>query len=167
MLTVIQKGLRVHGEGEGRNQGIRGPRQESEYPMSKYRNGCANASLGKKPAIWLPQADHRAQAPVRACYQPQEGLPALPRAADAAAAAGQEIHHPRRLAHNRLVTRPKQLWEADVKYGYIAGEDRFFFVMPILDVYDRPVVEFHIGLTCQAEGVANALIEAVRRRKPE
>lgn len=76
-------------------------------------------------------------------------------------------HHPRRLARNRLVTGPNQLWEVDVKYGYIAGEDRFFFVMPILDVYDRSVVEFHLGLTCQAEEAANALREAVRRRKPE
>lgn len=29
--------------------------------------------------------------------------------------------HPRRLARNRIVTAPNQLWEADIKYGYIAG----------------------------------------------
>ena len=40
-------------------------------------------------------------------------------------------------------------------------------MLPIVDVYDRSVVEFHLGLTCQADEGAHALREAVRRRKPE
>jgi len=45
--------------------------------------------------------------------------------------------HPKRLARNRVATGPNQLWETDVKYGYIEGERRFFFIMSVLDVYDR------------------------------
>lgn len=34
--------------------------------------------------------------------------------------------HPRKLARNRTITSVNQLWEIDIKYGYIAGENRFF-----------------------------------------
>jgi putative transposase len=47
--------------------------------------------------------------------------------------------YPRKLARNRSVTAPNQLWEVDIKYGYITGEDRFFFVLSYIDVYDRPL----------------------------
>ncbi|MEW5954903.1 MAG: IS3 family transposase, partial [Bacillota bacterium] len=48
-----------------------------------------------------------------------------------------KVKHPRCLAINRQVTASDQLWEIDVKYGYIAAEDRFFYMMCIIDVYDR------------------------------
>ena|GEM_PF-240378 len=47
-----------------------------------------------------------------------------------------KIKHPRKIARNRVITAPNQLWEIDVKYGYISGEDRFFYIAPIIDVYD-------------------------------
>lgn len=43
-----------------------------------------------------------------------------------------------------VIPEPSQLWTIDAKYGYIAGEDRFFFIMSILDVYDRMVIDYHI-----------------------
>lgn len=63
---------------------------------------------------------------------------------------------PKRIAINRTVTAPNKLWEADTKYGYATGENRFFFVMPILDVCDRSVVDFHIGLSCEAADAVRA-----------
>ncbi|MGG4147581.1 IS3 family transposase [Paenibacillus algorifonticola] len=36
--------------------------------------------------------------------------------------------YPRKLARNRMITASNQLLETDIKYGYIAGEDRFFFI---------------------------------------
>lgn len=62
-------------------------------------------------------------------------------------------NRPKRIATNRIIKASNILWEADVKYGYITGENRFFFIMPILDVYDRSVVDFHIGLSCEAVDV--------------
>jgi putative transposase len=72
---------------------------------------------------------------------------------------------PKRIAINRTITRSNQLWETDVKYGYIAGENRFFFVMPVLDVCDRSVVEFHIGLSCGAIDAARAIQGALFKRQ--
>lgn len=73
--------------------------------------------------------------------------------------------HPRKLARNRTVTAPNQLWEVDIKYGYITGEDRFFFVLSYIDVYDRQIVGYHIGLSCEAAHALQALQSALDRRQ--
>lgn len=73
--------------------------------------------------------------------------------------------HPRKLARNRVVTGPDQLWETDVKYGYIEGERRFFFVMSVLDVYDRSVIASHIGLSATSKDAALTLGNALWKRK--
>lgn len=57
------------------------------------------------------------------------------------------------------------MWEADIKYGHIAGENRFFFVMPILDVCDRSIVDYHIGLSCEAGDVTRTLQSALFKRQ--
>lgn len=72
--------------------------------------------------------------------------------------------HPRRLARNRVVTAPNQLWQLDVKYGYVAGEDRFFFVASILDVFDRAIVGYHRGPSCKAPAICEMLRRAVHER---
>jgi putative transposase len=73
--------------------------------------------------------------------------------------------YPRKLARNRIITAPNQLWEVDLKYGYIAGEDRFFFILSYIDVYDRQIVGYHIGLRCEAHDVVQALKMALWRRQ--
>jgi len=76
--------------------------------------------------------------------------------------------HPWKLAQNRTITAPNQhgiLWEVDVKYGYIAGEDRFFFVLSYIDVYDRQIVGYHIGLTCEARHAVETFRAALWKRQ--
>lgn len=51
------------------------------------------------------------------------------------------------------------------KENDIAGEDRFFFVMPIIDVFDRCIVACHIGLSCEAKDVVFALKSALFKRQ--
>lgn len=68
---------------------------------------------------------------------------------------------------NREVVAVNQVWESDIRYGYIAGERRFFFVQAILDVADRMVVDYHIGLTCPADQATQTLRGALERRKGE
>jgi len=75
------------------------------------------------------------------------------------------LKHPRRLARNRIITSVNQLWEIDIKYGYIAGEDRFFYFMGIIDVYDRVIIDYHIGLTCEGRHAAHLLERALWKRK--
>ncbi|TCS85788.1 uncharacterized protein DUF2672, partial [Keratinibaculum paraultunense] len=60
---------------------------------------------------------------------------------------------PRKIAINREITTSNSLWEVDVKYGYIHGEDRFFYIASFLDVYDRNIVEYHMGLSCKTEDI--------------
>ncbi|WP_183186371.1 IS3 family transposase, partial [Brevibacillus agri] len=74
--------------------------------------------------------------------------------------------HPRKLANNREITAPNQLWEMDVKYGFIVGEQRFFFLMSLIDVYDRAIVDYHFGLTCEGKHAAQILQRALWKRQP-
>lgn len=73
--------------------------------------------------------------------------------------------HPRKLARNRVITKSNQLWEADIKYGFIEGEDCFFFVMSIIDVYDRGIVAYHMGLSCTGDDVKQTLKRALLKRQ--
>jgi putative transposase len=73
--------------------------------------------------------------------------------------------HPRRLANNRLITGSNQLWETDIKYGWIAGEYRFFFIMSIIDVFDRAIISYHLGLTCEAKHLVQITQEALMKRQ--
>lgn len=72
-----------------------------------------------------------------------------------------------RIAMNREVTAVNQVWESDIKYGYIASERRFFFVQVVLDVYDRMVVDYHVGLSCTGADAGATLREAHKRRAGE
>lgn len=74
-------------------------------------------------------------------------------------------HHPRKLSRNREVTAPNQLWETDLKYGYIPGERRFFFMINLLDVYDRSLIHSHIGLTATAEDAVTMLWQGLWKRR--
>lgn len=71
---------------------------------------------------------------------------------------------PRKLARNRLVTGPNQTWATDVKYGYVGGEDRFFYVASIIDVFDRCIVGSYVGLTCEARDILSTLKASLKSR---
>jgi putative transposase len=76
-----------------------------------------------------------------------------------------KMKYPRVLANNRLITGSNQLWETDIKYGWIAGEHRFFFIMCILDVFDRAIISYHLGLTCEAKHLVQITQEALMKRQ--
>ncbi|GMG95601.1 hypothetical protein EN5CB1_04270 [Tepidimicrobium xylanilyticum] len=57
------------------------------------------------------------------------------------------------------------MWEIDVKYGYFDGEDRFFYIAPVFDVYDRNIVKYYIGLPCKAEDMIIFLKRALIKRE--
>ncbi|MEZ2661248.1 transposase [Aneurinibacillus aneurinilyticus] len=63
------------------------------------------------------------------------------------------------------MTTSNQLFETDIKYGYIAGEDRFFFIQSVLDVYDRSVITYHIGLSCEAKDASRTVQQALFKRQ--
>lgn len=76
-----------------------------------------------------------------------------------------KIKYPKRLANNRIITGSNQLWETDIKYGWVAGEQRFFFLMSIIDVFDRAIIAYHIGLSCEAKDLVQITQEALMKRQ--
>lgn len=72
--------------------------------------------------------------------------------------------HPRRLPRNRVVTDSNQLWQMDIKYGYVTGVERFFFVLSIIDVFDRVIVGQYRGPVCEAKHVVQTLWRALQSR---
>ena len=58
------------------------------------------------------------------------------------------------LASNRTVTASNQVWEIDIKYGYVHGEDKFFYTLNVIDVFDRSIIDYHMGLHCEARDAA-------------
>ena len=53
----------------------------------------------------------------------------------------------------------------DLKYGYIDGTDQFFFQMSIIDVFDKTVIDYHLGLSCKAKDTYRVLKTALNKRK--
>lgn len=74
------------------------------------------------------------------------------------------IHYPRQLARNAIITGPNQQWQLDIKYGYIAGYDRFFYIADMIDVFDRTLVGYHMGSSCQAKEVCTMVENALVAR---
>lgn len=72
--------------------------------------------------------------------------------------------HPKRISRNHTITASKMLWEVDVKYGFIHGEDRFFFILSYIDVFDRSIIDYHMGLSCTAQDAVTTLKRALLKR---
>jgi len=73
--------------------------------------------------------------------------------------------HPRRLANNREITGPNQLWQMDIKYGYVAGKGRHFFLASIIDVFDRSIVAYFRGKTCDKTAIIQTVKKALLTRQ--
>lgn len=69
----------------------------------------------------------------------------------------------KKICENRSVDAPNKLWEFDIKYGYIAGENRFFYLMTFLDVFTREPRAYHLGLRCTAKDILLTLEEALNK----
>ncbi len=72
--------------------------------------------------------------------------------------------YPKRLAKLSTVDAPNVLWQMDIKYGYISGTDEFFFQLSLIDVFDRSIIDYHLGLSCTKEDACRVLENALRKR---
>ena len=68
----------------------------------------------------------------------------------------------RRLSVDREVTAPNRLWQFDIKYGFVHGENNFFFVCAFIDVFDRGIRGYHIGKHCKSEDILRTLRLALK-----
>ena len=69
-----------------------------------------------------------------------------------------------KISVNRIVKRSNELWEADIKYGYIIGENKFFFVLSIIDILDRSIIDYHMGYRCTGSDAASLLRRCLIKR---
>lgn len=69
----------------------------------------------------------------------------------------------RQISCNRAVTKPNQVWEFDIKYGYIHGENRFFYICVYIDVFSRKIIHYHIGLRCTAKNLISSFSTALKK----
>ncbi|QMV45127.1 IS3 family transposase [Cohnella cholangitidis] len=71
---------------------------------------------------------------------------------------------PRKVANNRVVTGPNQLWQMDIKYGYVTGLRRHFYLASIIDVYDRGIVTHFRGKSCDTKAILQLVQKALLKR---
>lgn len=60
------------------------------------------------------------------------------------------------------VQKPNQLWQFDIKYGYIHGEQKFFYVLIFIDVFSKKVVGYHVGKSCKSGDLIFTLDQALK-----
>ena len=69
----------------------------------------------------------------------------------------------KKIACNLKVNAPNQLWQFDIKYGYIHGEDRTFYFLAFIDVFTKKIVGYHVGVSCNASDIKLTLRAALNK----
>lgn len=70
------------------------------------------------------------------------------------------------MSENRKINKPNQLWQFDIKTGYIHGENKYFYFLAIIDVFTREIINYHIGYSCKAKDLLLTVEEAIQKHKP-
>ena len=68
----------------------------------------------------------------------------------------------RKICKNRVVNKPNQHWQFDIKTGYIHGENSYFYLLAFLDVFNKKIVNYHLGKSCKAKDLKITLEEALQ-----
>ncbi len=68
----------------------------------------------------------------------------------------------KKISKNRKVLNINQVWEFDIKYGYIHGENRFFFLLAFVDVFTREIKSWQVSSSCKASELVSTLQSALK-----
>lgn len=60
------------------------------------------------------------------------------------------------------VSLPNQLWQFDLKYIWIHGENRWCFFLGFIDVVSKKITGWYVGKTCKAGDLVFTLNEAIK-----
>jgi len=60
------------------------------------------------------------------------------------------------------VNSPNQLWQFDLKYIWIHGENRWCFFLGFIDVVSKKITGWYVGKTCKAGDLVFTLNEAIK-----
>jgi transposase InsO family protein len=52
----------------------------------------------------------------------------------------------------------------DIKYVYIQGEDKFFYLLNLIDIFDRSIIDYHMEFQCKAKDATALLKKCLIRR---
>lgn len=63
---------------------------------------------------------------------------------------------------NIEVTGPNQLWQFDLKYIWIQGENRWCFFLGFIDVFSKKITGWYVGKTCKAGDLVFTLNQAIK-----
>ena len=72
----------------------------------------------------------------------------------------------RKVSQNRKINAPNKLWQFDIKADYIQGENKHFYFLSIIDVFNREVKGHHIGYSCKASDLKITIERAVKEHSP-
>lgn len=45
----------------------------------------------------------------------------------------------------------------DIKYAYIQGQHKLFYLLNLIDIFDRSIIDYHMGFHCEAKNAAALL----------
>ena len=63
-----------------------------------------------------------------------------------------------------IVSAPNQVWEVDIKYVWIAGEERNAYFLGFIDCFTREAVKHYLGLHCNGGDVRETMFHAFHDR---
>ncbi len=69
-----------------------------------------------------------------------------------------------RICKTHKITDSNQLWQADIKYGYVAGTKQTAYILTIIDVFDKETVAHKSVLQCTGSVASEVLIKALYKR---
>lgn len=69
-----------------------------------------------------------------------------------------------KISVNRIIKKSNELWEADIKYGYLVGEEKFFFILSVIDVFDRSIIDYYMGYSCTGSDAASLINRCLLKR---
>ena len=72
----------------------------------------------------------------------------------------------RKISQNRRINSPNKLWQFDIKTGYIHGENKHFYFLAIIDVFNKEIKGYHLGYNCKANDLKITIEEAIREHGP-
>ena len=63
-----------------------------------------------------------------------------------------------------VVSTPNRVWEVDIKYVWIAGEERNAYLLAFIDCFTRESVGHYLGLHCNGDDVRETMLHAFHDR---
>lgn len=71
-----------------------------------------------------------------------------------------------KISSNRKITAPNQLWQLDIKYGYIHGENRHYYLLAYIDIFTKEILGYHIGKSCSGKDLKITFDRILEAKKP-